>query len=166
MKEAALARAHGSEGVGFAGVADAGDSGGGLLLELEVALGFEAVGVEGNAVVLVGGEAEDLGAEVLECEKEFAVARGEEGGVGAEEVEGKNSGFGVRIVGSGEGEVEASVVKGGVEEVRGGLEDRVGRGHSGGISPLVGRISFSQRLPDLANGPTGGHRSAGGALGD
>ena len=60
VERTALAGGHGGEGVGCAGGVDAGDGGVCLLLELQVACGLEVGGVEGHAVVLVGGEAEDL----------------------------------------------------------------------------------------------------------
>jgi len=146
VQETPLAGAHGGECIGFTGGADAGDGGGRLLLELKVALGFEVVGVEGDVVVLVGGEAEELGAEMLEGEEEFAVTGGEERGVGAGEVEGERAGFCFRVGGDGEGEVEVCVADGGVEEVRNGLEGRVYRGHAGGHLRGFGRVSFCQRL--------------------
>lgn len=87
MKDAALARGHGCEGEGLAGVADALDSGFGCHAELLVAKHFKVVGVEGDAVVLFVLEAEDLRGDVLDGEKEFSVACEKQGDVAAGELD-------------------------------------------------------------------------------
>jgi len=83
VEKAALAGAHGVEGVGLAGAADLLDGGFGGEAELLLAEELEVLGVEGGAVVVLVLEAEDLGGDVLDGKEEFAVAGGEQGGVRA-----------------------------------------------------------------------------------
>jgi hypothetical protein len=85
MQQAAFARGHGWKGVWLAGGAYALDCSGGGGAEFAVAVGLEAVGVEGDAIVLLGLKPQDLGGDVLDGVKEFTVAVGEEWGVGAGE---------------------------------------------------------------------------------
>jgi hypothetical protein len=75
--------------VGLAGGADLLDGGLGEELELAVAEDFEVVGVEGDAVVVLGFEAEDLGGDVLDGEEEFAVAGEKKRSVRASEFDGE-----------------------------------------------------------------------------
>ena len=82
---AALAGVHGGEAKGSAGARDLGDGCGDGGKELGFAGGLEAGGVEVNLVVLLGGEAEELGGEVLERVEEFGVALEQEPDVGAGE---------------------------------------------------------------------------------
>jgi hypothetical protein len=70
----------------LAGAADALDSGLGGEHQLLVTEHLEIFGVEGDSVVLLVLEAEDLGGDVFDCEEEFAVAGEEEGDVGAGEL--------------------------------------------------------------------------------
>ena len=74
MQHAALAGVHGRETEGLAGVSYVRDSGGGGVAESTRARGLEAVGVEGDAIVVVGLEAEHLGGEVFEGAEELTVA--------------------------------------------------------------------------------------------
>jgi hypothetical protein len=78
MQQAALARAHGVEGVGLAGAANALDGSLGCETQLLLTKHFEILGVEGDAVVVFVLEAEDFSGGVLEREEEFAVTGGEE----------------------------------------------------------------------------------------
>ena len=89
MDDAALAGGHGGEGVGLAGGANLLDGGLGEELQLAVAKDFEVVGVEGDAIVVFGFEAKDLSGDVLDGEEELSVAREEERGVGAGELDGE-----------------------------------------------------------------------------
>jgi len=82
VEHAALAGVHGREAEGLAGVFDLVDGVVGSVLESAGAGGLEAVGVEGDAVVIFGFEAENLGGEVFEGTEEFAVTGEEEIGVG------------------------------------------------------------------------------------
>ena len=56
-----------------------------MSVELAVAGGLEAFGVEGDAVVIFGFEAKDLGGEVLDGVEKFAVTGEQERSVGAGE---------------------------------------------------------------------------------
>lgn len=89
VKQAALAGVHRREGVGPARGADSFHGGFGDQLKLAVAEELEVFGVEGDAVVLLGFEAEDLGGEVLDSVEEFGVAGEEDWGVGAGEFDGE-----------------------------------------------------------------------------
>lgn len=56
-------------------------------MEFAVAIGFEALGVEGDEVVVFGLEKEDLGSYVLDGVEEFAVASQKEGRIGTAELD-------------------------------------------------------------------------------
>lgn len=95
MDDAALAGVHGREAEGLTGAGDFGDGlpgGGGELL---VSAEFVAGGVEADAVVLFGGEAEELGGEVLEGVEEFGLTVKEEGDVRAGEVDLEDGGVAI-----------------------------------------------------------------------
>jgi hypothetical protein len=83
MKHAALAGVHGREAEGLAGFFDVIDGGGSGLVQSTRTGGFEAVGVEGDAIVVVGLEAQHLGGEVFEGAKELTIAGQKKLGVGA-----------------------------------------------------------------------------------
>jgi len=85
MKQATLARRHRRERKGLAGCADLLDGHLGHEVELPDAVCLEALGVEGDAVVVLGFEAKDLGGDVLNGVQEFPVAGEEERGIGAAE---------------------------------------------------------------------------------
>lgn len=87
VEQTALARVHRRKGIGAAGGADLFGGGFGDELELAVAEELEVFGVEGDAVVVFVFEAENFGGEVLDGVEEFAVACGEERGVGAGELD-------------------------------------------------------------------------------
>jgi len=89
VEQAALAGGHRGEGVGLLGGADLGDGCLSGAAELLVAVGFESAGVDGDAVVFFGLEAEDLGGDVLDGVEQLAVAVDEERGVGAGEFDGE-----------------------------------------------------------------------------
>ena len=78
MEHAALTGVHGLEAEGLAGVFDFVDGGVCGFAEGAGAGGFVAVGVEGDAVVLFGLEAEHLGGNVLEGAEEFSITGEEE----------------------------------------------------------------------------------------
>jgi hypothetical protein len=78
MEHAALARVHGLKAEGLTGVFDFVDGGVGGILESAGAGSLVAVGIEGNAIVIFGLEAKDLGGDVLEGAEELAVAREQE----------------------------------------------------------------------------------------
>ena len=78
VEHAALAGVHGLEAEGLAGVLDLIDSVVGGVAEGAGAGGFEAVGVEGDAVVVLGLEAKNFGGEVLEGAEDFAIVRQKE----------------------------------------------------------------------------------------
>jgi hypothetical protein len=104
MQHAALARVHGLEAEGLAGVLDflyssvsRGAKGAGTG-------GLEAVGVEGDAVVIVGLEAEHLGGKMFEGAEELAVVVKQQFGVGALALDIDVAAFeAVRIDGTGTG---------------------------------------------------------------
>jgi len=72
MHHATLAGAHGFELVGLAGVFYVIDGLFGEFAEVGGTFGFETVGVEGDAVVVFGFEAENLGGDVLERTEKLA----------------------------------------------------------------------------------------------
>jgi len=78
MQDAALARRHGREDISSRGGADLDDGGAGEAVQLTVPLCLESAGVEGDAVVLFGFEAQHFGGEVFDGEEELSVAGGEE----------------------------------------------------------------------------------------
>jgi len=101
VKNAALARGHRREREWEAGSADLLDGHLGHKVEFAVAGGLEAVGVEGDSVMFLGLETEDLGGDVFDGVKEFTVAGQEEGSIGAGEFDcdfgggiGRGGGFG------------------------------------------------------------------------
>ena len=129
VEQAALAGVHGGKADGPAGGYDLSDGFDDGFLELAVAVGFEAGGIEADAVVLVWWEAEELGDDVFERIEEFAAALEQKGEVGAGELEVKEVGLlcvGPRAgVGVGDGmelEGEAGRVKGLAEEGQDGGE--------------------------------------------
>ena len=63
------------------------DSVRGRVFDLAGAESFEVLSVEGEQVVLFGLEADHFGGYVLERAKQFAVAAGDEGGIGARELD-------------------------------------------------------------------------------
>ena len=73
MHHATLAGAHGFELVGLASVFYLVDGFFGEFAEICGTLCFEAVGVEGDAVVVFWFEAEDLGGDVLERTEQLAI---------------------------------------------------------------------------------------------
>lgn len=81
MEHAAFARGHRGKCPGLTGCADFLDGGLGGELEVVVANGFEALGVEVDAVVIFRFEAEDFGGDVFDGVEEFAVVSQEERGV-------------------------------------------------------------------------------------
>jgi hypothetical protein len=83
VEHAALSRGHRRECVGLACGSDLLDGGVGGELEIAVAGRLEAFGIEADAVVVFGFEAEDLGGDVFDGVEEFAAMRQEEGGVWA-----------------------------------------------------------------------------------
>ena len=89
VEQAALAGVHWREGVGASRGAYLFDGSFGDHLQLAVAEELEVFGVEGDAVVLLGFEAEELGGEVLNGVEEFGVAGKEERGIGAGEFDGE-----------------------------------------------------------------------------
>lgn len=99
MEQAALAGGHGWEGVRLAGGLDALNCCSRGETKITVAVGLEAIGVEGDAIVVLGFEAKDLGCDVLDGVEEFAVAVGEERGVGAGEFDAEFRGWGGRSFG-------------------------------------------------------------------
>jgi len=86
MEHEALARGHGGKRVGAARGSDVLDGCFSGELKIAVAGGFEALGVEADAIVVFGFEAEDLGGDVLDGVEEFAVVSQEQGGVGASQI--------------------------------------------------------------------------------
>lgn len=94
MQETALARGHGSEGEWLAGVTHLLDRDFGGQLQLALTEDFEVVGVEGDVVMLLVLETEDLGGDVLKGKEEFAVTGEEEGGVRAAELHADLGGMG------------------------------------------------------------------------
>ena len=67
-------------------------------VELPVASCLEAISVEGDAVVFLGFEAEDLGSDVLDGVEEFAVAGQQQRSIGPAQFDGD---FGGCIGGGG-----------------------------------------------------------------
>ncbi len=59
----------------------------GGVAHLAVAVGFEVVGVEGDALLLVGLQAQDLDGDVFEGVEHLTVVGGEDLGVGAAELD-------------------------------------------------------------------------------
>jgi hypothetical protein len=83
VEHAALARGHGRKREGATCGSYLLDGCFGGELEIAVARGLEAFGVEADAVVVLGFEAENLGGDVLDGVEEFAVVSQEQRGVGA-----------------------------------------------------------------------------------
>jgi hypothetical protein len=83
MQHAALAGVHGLEAEGFAGVLDLVDGGVGGSAEGAGAGCLEAVGVEGDAIVVFGLQAQHLGGDMFEGAEELAIAAQQDFGVGA-----------------------------------------------------------------------------------
>jgi hypothetical protein len=81
MNDATLSRGHRGKGIGPSGGSDLLDGSFGGELEITVTSSFEAFGIEGNAVVIFGLKAQDLGSDVFDGVEEFAVAGQKEGGV-------------------------------------------------------------------------------------
>ena len=117
MEHAALAGVHGLEAEGLAGVFDLVDGVVGSVAEVGGAVSLIAVVVEGDAVVFVGLEAEDLGGDVLEGAEELGVAVEEEVGVGTLALDvnvASLEAVGIRGTGTGgDAELEAEATGGG-----------------------------------------------------
>jgi len=122
VEQAALAGVGGREAVGHAGLADALGGGFGGLLDLLQAESFEVKGVEADEIVFSDVEAEDLNGDVFEGAEELAAALGEQGGIGAIELDGEDlraGVFGVRWSRGGANavlEAQAAEADYGVEE--------------------------------------------------
>jgi hypothetical protein len=87
MQHTAFPRSHRREGVRTASAANQLDCGIGCRVEFPVAIGFEALGVEGDEVVIFGLKTEDLGAYVLDGVEEFAAASQKKGRIGTTELD-------------------------------------------------------------------------------
>jgi hypothetical protein len=83
VEHATLSRGHGRKGEGLACGSNLLDCGFGGELEIAIAGGFEAFGIEADAVVVLGFETENLGGDVLDSVEEFAVMSQEQRGVRA-----------------------------------------------------------------------------------
>jgi hypothetical protein len=83
MEHAPLSRGHRRKGEGLACGSDLLDGGFGGELEIAVAGGFEAFGIEADAVVVFRFEAENLGGDVLDSVEELTVMSQKQRGVGA-----------------------------------------------------------------------------------
>jgi hypothetical protein len=82
VEHAALAGVHGREAEGLSSVVYCVDGVVCSVLQGAGTGGLVAVGIEGDAVVIFGFEAEDLGSDVFESAKEFAFAGEKEVGIG------------------------------------------------------------------------------------
>ena len=116
----------------MAGAADFGDGLRGGRGELLVAVEFIVGRIEADAVMLIGGEAEELGGEVFEGVEEFGVAVEEEGDVGTGEADVED---GVRAVGRGGGR---GVGRGGWIDL--GMHFQ---GHAGGLEVLSEEMFYA-----------------------
>ena len=83
VEQATLAGGHGREGEGFACGVDALDCRGGGEAEIAIPVGLEVGCIEGDAVVLLRLQPQDFSGDVFDGVEEFAVAFGEQRGVGA-----------------------------------------------------------------------------------
>jgi hypothetical protein len=86
VEHATLSRGHGRKGEGLACGSNLMDCGFGGDLKIAVAGGFEAFGIEADAVVVLGFQTENLGGYVLDSVEEFAVMSEEQWGVGARQL--------------------------------------------------------------------------------
>jgi hypothetical protein len=82
VKHAAFSRGHGREGVRLACGSDFLDGCFGRKLKVAVAGGFEVFGIEGDAVVVLRLEAENLGGDVLDGVEKLTIASQEQRGIG------------------------------------------------------------------------------------
>jgi hypothetical protein len=81
VEQTALARGHRIKRVGLAGATNLFDRSFGNEEKLLPAKDLEVFGVEGDPLVVLMLEAENLGSDVLYGQKKLAVTRGEQGGV-------------------------------------------------------------------------------------
>jgi len=98
MEHAAFSRGHGRKRVRLASGSDFLDGCFGGELEIVVAGGFEAFGIEADAVVIFRFEAEDFGGDVLDGVEELAVTGQEQRGVGAGQLHFEVRGWGCVFV--------------------------------------------------------------------
>jgi len=82
VKDTTLARGHRSERKRATGSTDLLYCHFGHKIQLAIAGGLETFGVEGDAVVIFGFKTENLGGDVFDGVKKFAVAGHEQGGIG------------------------------------------------------------------------------------
>jgi hypothetical protein len=74
MDDATFSRGHRGEGKGPSCGSDLLDGSFSGELKIVVTSSLEAFGIEGDAVVVFGLKAQDLGSDVFDCVEEFAVA--------------------------------------------------------------------------------------------
>ena len=87
VEQTALARGHRIKRVGLASATNLFDRSFGSDAKLLLAKDLKVLGVEGDSLVVLVLEAENLGSDVLYGEEKLAITRGEQGGVRAGELD-------------------------------------------------------------------------------